>query len=343
MKPNLLLVTGNNERFAAEAIEAAQSVFPDAAIRRAGTPAAAMESDEAPGTELLVLLDASRDGITEASVALDTAGLPRWPVVARGEYAPIPHAEIVSPAEWNAALLARVFRTSVALHALRRERDRLRGDLMSVGIRITHDLRTPVGGILSATEVLDVSVPGLPKGKESLTQPIVESANDLVKVVGQLNLLAKASTMADAREKFNMGAVADRAVERVQLKVREKGATVSLPGSWPDATGNQALVESVWLGLLDNALRHGGASPTIRLGWEAQSECNRFWVDDNGPGVPAARRRLLFHPFHRLHEPNSTRGLGLSIVERLVHLQGGGCGYEAADPLGSRFFFTLPK
>ena len=274
--------------------------------------------------------------------ALDALRLPRWAVVALGEHPPVSHAEIITPAEWNATLLARVFRTSAALHALRRESERLRGDMMAVGIRVVHDLRTPIGGILSATEVLEVAMPGLPKGKQSLTQPIVESANDLVKIVGQLTLLAKASAMAGAGERFNMGAVADRAVERVQLKVREKAATVSLPDSWPDATGNPALVEAVWLGLLDNALRHAGPSPAIRLGWATQAGGNRFWVEDNGPGVPAARRRLLFQPFHLLHEPNSTRGLGLSIVERLVRLQGGTCGYEAADPVGSRFFFTLP-
>src|SRR5262249_25927336 len=73
-----------------------------------------------------------------------------------------------------------------------------------------------------------------------------------------------------------------------------------------------------------------------------EEQAHRFWVRDHGPDVPAEQRKLLFHPFHRLHELDSANGLGLSIVQRLVELQGGRCGYESAAGGGACFYFALP-
>jgi two-component system NtrC family sensor kinase len=93
----------------------------------------------------------------------------------------------------------------------------------------------------------------------------------------------------------------------------------------------------------DNAIRHSGKAPDIELGWQQTGEGNKFWVRDKGAGVPVEKRRSLFQPLHRLHEPSAPRGLGLPIVERLVSLNCGQCGYEAVVPSGSTFFFSLPR
>jgi signal transduction histidine kinase len=69
----------------------------------------------------------------------------------------------------------------------------------------------------------------------------------------------------------------------------------------------------------------------------------RFWVRDDGPGIAEEKRPLLFQPFHRLHQRSSAHGLGLSIAQRLVDLQGGRCGYDPAPGGGSTFYFTLPR
>ena len=91
-----------------------------------------------------------------------------------------------------------------------------------------------------------------------------------------------------------------------------------------------------------NALQHAGEKPRIELGWRREKEALRFQICDDGGGVPVELRAGLFQPFHSLHKPESTRGLGLSIVQRLVELQAGGCGYEPNPKGGACFFFTLP-
>jgi signal transduction histidine kinase len=342
MKISLLLIAGKDERFIAVANEAANAAFPGSNVERANSLKEALEAARAPIPEILVMAEASEAQIAEAAHALDDQHLPRWAVVAMGPPSGVPFAEVVPPAEWTPGLLARVLRTSLALHLLRRDKERLLGDLLTVGVRITHDLRTPLGGILTATEALEESQGWSRRTKGSPTEPVVESAQDLVRIVNQLTVLAKASARPDLRQPFNMGTPANRAMQRLEAKVLQARATVSRPPSWPDVTGEPARSEAVWEYLLENALRHAGNAPKIELGWERQGEEYKFWVRDNGCGVPPERRRLLFHKFHRLHEINAAHGLGLPIVERLVHLQGGRCGYEAPAQGGACFFFTLP-
>jgi signal transduction histidine kinase len=112
------------------------------------------------------------------------------------------------------------------------------------------------------------------------------------------------------------------------------------PESWPEVRGVPTWLEVIWWNLLMNALQHGNPG-RIEIGWRKNGEDHQFWVADHGGGVPETRRSALFVPFDLLHEPDAGSGLGLSIVRRLVELQGGGCGYEQ-NRLGTRFFFTLP-
>jgi K+-sensing histidine kinase KdpD len=66
----------------------------------------------------------------------------------------------------------------------------------------------------------------------------------------------------------------------------------------------------------------------------------RFWVGSKGP-VPRQQQANLLRPFHLLHQQTSA-GLGLSLVERMVSLQGGRTGYEPGPDDQSLFYFTLP-
>jgi K+-sensing histidine kinase KdpD len=340
MKIGLLLVAGKNKRFAAVAIDAANAAFPGASVAHAGS------LDEAIGMaasepEVLVLAPADEATIARAVQVLDGDKLPRWAVVAMGEAAAAPFTEVVPDAQWNTAVVARAFRSALALRLLRRETERLRGDLLAVGVRITHDLRTPLGGVLSAAEALEASAHAKPEN--GFLPLIFESADELARIITQLTLVAKASGKPVTPQTFNMGDPVSRALERVQLKAREREATISKPKSWPDAVGDPSYSEAVWAALLENAIRHSGKSPQIELGWEECGEACRFWVHDQGSGVAPQKRRQLFHPFHRLHEPSAARGLGLPIAERLVRLQGGECGYLPRAPSGSSFYFTLPR
>ncbi len=68
-----------------------------------------------------------------------------------------------------------------------------------------------------------------------------------------------------------------------------------------------------------------------------------FWTRDNGQGLSPEEEGRLFKPFSQastIHTPG--HGIGLWIVQRIVHKLGGEVGVETELGTGSLFFFTLP-
>ena len=227
-----------------------------------------------------------------------------------------------------------------ALDRLARENARLRGDLLTVAQRISHDLRSPLGGIITNCEVLSETLATNGVASESLLAPIFDSAEEMRKLIERVSFVLRASADPAANACVQMGDVVFRVLQSVESKVLKKNVTVSEPALWPQVMGVSSWLEVVWKNLLLNALCHG--KNRIELGWGEEPGQFRFWVSDDGNVVPAGKREKLFQPFDSLHEPGASRGLGLAIVQRLTALHGGRCGYETPFDGGSCFYFTLP-
>jgi signal transduction histidine kinase len=111
--------------------------------------------------------------------------------------------------------------------------------------------------------------------------------------------------------------------------------------------GEPTAVRQVLTNLLDNALKYGPAGQTVTIGCRVDDGRLRLWVDDQGPGVPAAERENVWQPFVRLEQENHDRiptgtGLGLAVVRQLAQVMGGKAWVEDAPGGGARFVVTLP-
>jgi signal transduction histidine kinase len=110
--------------------------------------------------------------------------------------------------------------------------------------------------------------------------------------------------------------------------------------------GYTTWVEEVWVNYLSNAMKYGGRPPQIDIGaTPLDNGMIRFWVKDNGDGIPPEKLPELFTRFKRLNTLRATgHGLGLSIVKGIVEKLGGEVGVESENVpgKGSVFSFTLP-
>lgn len=341
MPKSSLLLVGLTSRQAKISVEAARSELPHSRVLEPANLDEALRQESCGPVALLVLGAPSDAEVARALLARDALGLSRWAIIVIREARPDPEVEALSEADWTPDNVRRLFRTCAALHALRREVASLRGDLLTYGLRIAHDLRTPLGGIAVSAETLKDSLSEDFPADLAMVQPISDSCDELAAMIRQVSVAAKATARPPSREHVAMGSVVWAARERLAPMVRETGATVSEPKSWPDVVGDPVSLETIWWNLLANALKHSGKDPRVELGWETVADGTKFWVSDHGPGVPEKIRKLLFYPFNRLHEPNAMRGLGLPISQRLVQLHGGFCGYESSAD-GARFYFVLP-
>lgn len=225
-------------------------------------------------------------------------------------------------------------RSRASTSNLQREILRLRGDLITVATRISHDLRTPLNNINIACEMLK-------HGNESFFDSISDSTHEMSRLLGRISFMLKASTRPEAMKAVQMGEPVAMALQRLERLIFVSKASITQPHEWPEVRGVADWLETIWWNLIVNALEHGRTAPRIQLGWRKSSKAFRFQVKDDGGGITPEARGQLFQKFHTLYKLNSKRGIGLSIVQRLVELQGGTCSYQPV-PGGASFFFTLP-
>ena len=222
------------------------------------------------------------------------------------------------------------------------ENKRLRGDLLTIARRISHDLRTPLGGIINASEAIREILAATDPTPLPLVTASLNSAEELAQIIRRVSLVLKATALPCTPQLMPMGEAVSAALVRLEAAILEKSVIIAQPDTWPEVVGVGDWLEVVWWNLLANALQHGGSPSRIELGWRPENERCLFWVSDDGRGVSEEKREQLFQPFHRLHESDATRGLGLSIVQRLMELQGGVCHYNSNPTGGAGFFFALP-
>ncbi len=237
--------------------------------------------------------------------------------------------------------------------ALRRSEQRLRQDAAALESRneeldafartVAHDLKNPLSVIVSASAFLRDS-PELPAGTlHDLLQRIERTALETNRIVDGLLLLSQVRKAEAPRGPVAMERVVRSALERLSDMIRDYGASVVLPEEWPAALGYGPWLEEVWTNYVTNALKYGGRPPRLVLGAAVQPDgVVRFWVHDDGPGVPPEARPRLFVPFTRLETHGTGHGLGLSIVFQIVDKLGGAVGVESGPGQGRTFYFTLP-
>lgn len=235
-------------------------------------------------------------------------------------------------------------RANAALSAANVELKARNEELDSFGHTVAHDLNNSIQGVLGYAELLRDEGPVLPPdARHVLADDLVGSAHKMSGIVHELMVLAGVSRAPVELRPIPMSAVVDEALDRLRKAKAAPRVAVPLATAWPVALGHAPWVEEVWMNYLGNAAKYGG--PTVTLGAEPTASGQvRFWVHDDGPGIPAEAQARLFVPFSRVG-PASVQGhgLGLSIVLRIAERLGGACGVESTPGLGTRFWFTLPS
>lgn len=217
---------------------------------------------------------------------------------------------------------------------------------------VTHELRTPVNGILGSTrDLLSVVTDSEQVKKLTLIEKSCENMNNIISSILDFSKLSAGKFTLEQRE-FNFRDMIDYVKESHSSRINEKGLDffVSISPEVPDVIiGDELRIVQILNNLLSNATKFTSVGKialeifkTARVGKKVELF---FIVVDSGIGIEKADLSKLFKSFSQVDASISRNfggtGLGLNITKQLVEMMGGVIECESEKNKGSTFSFSI--
>jgi len=218
-------------------------------------------------------------------------------------------------------------------------------ELESFAYSVSHDLRAPLRAIDGFCQILVTEhAPGLDGEPRRYLQRVSENTRKMGRLIDELLQFSRLGRQAMTRQPVAMADLVRQCLEELQGEREGREVEVIL-GELPPCRADASLLKQVWLNLLANALKftRSRAEARIEAGSFARDGETVYFVRDNGVGFDMAYADKLFGVFQRLHrqEDYEGTGVGLALVQRIIHRHGGRIWAEASPDRGAAFFFTL--
>jgi signal transduction histidine kinase len=190
---------------------------------------------------------------------------------------------------------------------------------------LTHDFRN----------LLDVAAANLYAARQDGDEDCfeqVDSAHDrMERLLDDVLTLARGAEPIDPSTPVDLDALVRTAWETIT----PTDASLVVDDPLPETTADPDHASRLFENLLRNAVDHGRESPTVHVGPLAEADHGGIYVADDGPGIPAADRDVVFEQGYTEHEEGT--GLGLAIVSRIAAAHGWRVDLTTSDDGGARF------
>jgi PAS domain S-box-containing protein len=214
----------------------------------------------------------------------------------------------------------------------------------------SHELRTPLAAVYGAAQTLRRHDFALDEsGRERFVSLIVEESERLGRIVNDI-LLANQLDVGNLElrtELFDPSDLVERVVEAARAHAPSAISIEIAAGPAPPAVASDRdRVRQVLVNLVENAIKYSPDGGRVEVGAVPAERMVRFFVRDEGLGIPEEEQRRIFDKFYRL-DPHMAAGiggtgLGLYICNELVRRMGGRIWVESNGERGSIFSFVIP-
>jgi light-regulated signal transduction histidine kinase (bacteriophytochrome) len=219
--------------------------------------------------------------------------------------------------------------------------------LESFSYSVSHDLRAPLRAISGFAQILSH------RHRDSLNEQgqhflnnIVEASAYMGRLIDDLLSYSRIGRSAIAMKPVSLGDLLADIVRRLQPKVAEADATLSVANDLPVVRGDATLLSQIFTNLLDNALtyRKSGLPLQVTIAWKRSGNDVVVSVADTGIGIAERHFDAIFNVFERLHSQDAFpgTGIGLAVVKKSVDIQGGAVWVTSSVGAGSTFHVRLP-
>ena len=239
----------------------------------------------------------------------------------------------------NADLELRVRNRTAQLEAANKE-------LEAFSYSVSHDLRAPLRAIDGFSRIiLEDYLDKLDDEGRRVLNVIRGNTQRMAQLIDDLLVFSHLGRQEIRISDVDMEKLAKNAFKELNLIIPERKIHFSIKPLSP-IQGDQAMIRQVLINLLSNAVKftRPKENATIEVGGGREGNENIYYVKDNGVGFDMQYVDKLFGVFQRLHssEEFEGTGVGLAIVQRIIHRHGGRVWAEGKVGEGASFYFSLP-
>jgi len=240
----------------------------------------------------------------------------------------------------NEGLERRVEERTAQLEAANKE-------LEAFSYSVSHDLRAPLRAIDGFSRILVEDHAGkLDEDATRVLGVIRSNTQNMGRLIDDLLAFSRLGRKPIERSQIDMKQLARDAFAQISSADPASAPRFDL-GPLHEAHGDPAMLRQVFMNLLSNAAKYSRTKKPalIEVGGHSQNGENVYYVKDNGVGFDMNYANKLFGVFQRLHnaEEFEGTGVGLAIVQRIIHRHGGRVWADGKVDEGATFYFTLPK
>ena len=225
------------------------------------------------------------------------------------------------------------------------DQERLRASMLTA---VSHDLRTPLAGILGALSSVRAYGAQMPASdRDALLLTAEEETQRLSRFVSNLLDLTRldAGSLTPKTESVPLAELVGGVLHRMAGQLDAHPIVVRLPPDLPTLWLDPALFEHVLTNLLDNAAKYTPDGSAIEVVAQRHRFTLTLEIRDCGPGIPADELGKIFDLFHRVRQGDKARagtGLGLAIARGFMQAMGGSIKARNRDEGGAVFEIEFP-
>jgi len=206
---------------------------------------------------------------------------------------------------------------------------------------VSHDLKAPLRSISSlAGWIRDDFAERLgEEGRENLDL-LVDRVRLMYARIEGIVKFSRFISLREERMEVDLDVLLSDELRRLSLP---EGFRIVKETAFPVISCKRARLGEVFLNLIGNAVKAlDGRDGEIRVGACLEEDHWRFWVKDNGRGIPKEHQDRIFKLFQKACPEDEGMGIGLTLARKIVEMDGGELGVSSAPGEGAVFSFTFP-
>jgi signal transduction histidine kinase len=323
------------------------------------TPAAILKQSAAGETALLAAVDSDgkvvagrRDGAGRAAVRTAAESRLPWAIYVTREKGRIA-ADTLARQRFLLFAMAVMFVFLLAgayfiARAIRREMavSRLQSDFVSA---VSHEFRSPLTSMRQLSEILAFGRLPSEDRRQIYYQTLVSETERLQRLVEKLLNFGRleAGKRQYHFEPIDTGDLVEHVTAEFERQLAGSGRLIELHGT-PECRieADREALSIALRNLVDNALKYSPEVPKVWVEWQRENDLVAIRVRDQGPGIPPAERKTIFHQFVRGSAATVAgvkgMGVGLAVVRHIVVAHGGEIRLTSEMGRGSTFTVVLP-